>query len=127
EKYRLEPEWVVVCLGALVYSGDVVLSVSGKPKFDAGNLDLLVTSPVDELVNFKHVEQPKSWNLPALKAAFELMGLAPGMAQMVSEGKTEPVQTLQSEITKTVQKLVVAAQHLENGFPFCGKSLLTDQ
>jgi hypothetical protein len=127
EKFRLEPEWVIVCLGALVYSGDVVLSVAGKTKFDAGNLDLLVTTPVEELVNFKHVEQPKSWNLPALKAVFELLGLAPGMAQLVTEGKDEPVQALQSVVTQTVQKLVVAQQHLENGFPFCGKSLLTEQ
>jgi Family of unknown function (DUF6079) len=126
EKYRLEPEWVVVCLGALVHSGDAVLSIPGK-KFDAGNLELLVTTPLDELMNFKHIEQPKSWNLPALKALFELMGLAPGKAQQVTEGNTESFQTLQSVVDQTVKKVVSAQQHLENGFPFCGKSLLTDQ
>jgi hypothetical protein len=126
EKYRLEPEWVVVCLGALVHSGDVVLSIPGK-KFDAGNLELLVTTPVEELVNFKHVEQPKTWNLPALKAVFELLDIPPGMAQRVTEGKDDPVQALQSAVTRTVQRLVVAHQHMQNGFPFCGKSLLTEQ
>jgi len=46
----------------------------------------LVTTPVDELINFKHIEQPKEWNLPALKALFEL-GLTPGMTQLVTQGK----------------------------------------
>ncbi len=126
EKYRLEPEWVVVCLGALVHSGDAVLSIPGK-KFDAGNLELLVTSSVDDLVNFKHVEQPKTWNLPALKAVFELLEIPPGMAQLVTEGKDEPVQALQGAISQVVQRLALTQQHMQEGFPFCGKSLLTEQ
>ena len=32
--YRLEPEWVVVLLASLVYSGDLVLAIPGK-KLDA--------------------------------------------------------------------------------------------
>jgi hypothetical protein len=126
EKYRLEPEWVVVCLGTLVHSGDAVLSIPGK-KFDAGNLELLVTTSVDDLVNFKHVEQPKTWNLPALKAVFELLGLPTGMAQMATEGKIEPVQAFQTAVDQTVQKLALTQQHMQDGFPFCGKSLLTEQ
>ena len=99
ENYRLEPEWVVVCLGALVYSGDAVLSIPGK-KFDAGNLDLLVTTPVEDLVNFKYIEQPKTWNLPAPKAVFELLGIPTGMAQLVTEGKVEPVMRSKSPSPK---------------------------
>jgi hypothetical protein len=126
EKYRLEPEWVVVCLGAQVYSGDAVLSIPGK-EFDAGNLELLVTTSVDDLLNFKHVEQPKTWNLPALKAVFELLGIPPGMAQLVTEGKDQPVQALQTAASQTVQRLALTQQHMQDGFPFCGKSLLTEQ
>ncbi|KYC41451.1 hypothetical protein WA1_22440 [Scytonema hofmannii PCC 7110] len=84
-QYRLEPEWVVVLAAALVYNGDSALAIPGK-KFDANSLDSLVTTSVEELVNFKHIEQPKDWNLPALKALFELLGLAPGMAQLVTQG-----------------------------------------
>jgi Family of unknown function (DUF6079) len=126
QTYRLEPEWVVVCLGALVYSGDAVLAIPGK-KFDAGNLELLVTTSVDDLVNFKHVEQPKTWNLPALKAVFELLDIPPGMAQLVTEGKDEPVQALQTAISQAVGRLALTQQHMQDGFPFCGKSLLSEQ
>jgi len=42
---------------------------------------------VDELVRFKHLKQPKEWSLPALKALFELLGMTPGMTQLVTQGK----------------------------------------
>jgi len=55
---------VVVLAAALVYSGDV--AGYSREKFDANSLTAFVTTPVDELINFKHIEQPKEWNLPAL-------------------------------------------------------------
>jgi predicted ATPase len=124
-QYRLEPEWVVVLAAGLVYNGDAVLTLPGK-KLDANNLDALVNTPVDELISFKHIEQPKDWNLPALKALFELLGLTPGMAQLVTQGKDEPVQELQKAVNATVNSLVLARQKLHNSLTFWGKNLLTD-
>lgn len=124
-QYRLEPEWVVVLLAGLVYNGDIVLAVPGN-KFDANNLDALVTTSVEELTNFKHLEQPKDWNLPALRALFELLGLTPGMAQLIIQGKDEPVQELQKAVSKTVNELVLARQKLQTGLIFWGRNLLTD-
>jgi len=123
--YRLEPEWVVVALAALVYNGDVVLAIPGK-KLDANSLDMLATTPMAELVNFKHVEQPREWNLPALKALFELLGLTPGMAQLVTQGKDEPVQELQKAVGQTVEQVVLAQQHLQGGLPFWGRPLIDE-
>ena len=124
--YRLEPEWTVVVLAALVYSGDLVLSVPGK-KFDATGLPQLAAAHLDELVHFKHIERPKDWNLPALKALFELLGLTPGMAQLITQGKEEPVEQLQKAISEAVEKLVLAQQSLQNGLSFWGKNVLTEE
>ncbi len=121
--YRLEPEWVVVVLAAMVYSGDIVLSLAGK-KLDATNLDAMTTTPVADLVDFKHVEPPKDWNLPALKALFELLSLAPGLAQEVALGRDAAVQQLQSAVEQTLQELVRARQSLGDGFLFWGAPLL---
>lgn len=120
---RLEPEWVVVILATLVYSGDLVLSIPGK-KFDATALQILAATSMDELIRFKHLEQPKEWNLPALKALFELLGMTPGMAQLVSQGKDEPVQNLQQEVGKIVKRLVMTQQTLRDGISFWGLDLL---
>jgi len=122
---RLEPEWAVVILTVLVYSGDLVLAIPGK-KFDAAGLPQLAGTFVADLVQFKHVEQPKDWNLPALKALFELLGLTPGMAQLITQGKEEPVQQLQKAITQTVENLVLTRQNLQSGMPFWGRNLLAE-
>jgi hypothetical protein len=123
--YRLEPEWAVVVMAALVYSGDLVLSIPGK-KFDATGLPQLAATSIDELAKFKHIERPKDWNLPALKALFELLGLAPGMAQLVNQGKDEPVQELQKAVTAAVEKLVLVQQSMQTGLFFWGRSLLAE-
>ncbi|PXF60115.1 MAG: ATPase [Deltaproteobacteria bacterium] len=123
---RLEPEWAVVILAVLVYSGDLVLAIPGK-KFDATGLPQLAGTNVEDLAQFKHVEQPKDWNLPALKALFELLGLTPGMAQLVTQGKEEPVQQLQKVITQAVENLVLIQQNLQSGMPFWGRNLLAEE
>ena len=51
---RLEPEWAVVVLAALVYAGEIVLAIPGK-KFDATILPQMAGTGVEELVQFKHV------------------------------------------------------------------------
>jgi succinate dehydrogenase flavin-adding protein (antitoxin of CptAB toxin-antitoxin module) len=120
---RLEPEWVTVILAALVYSGDIVLAIPGK-KFDATGLQHLAATGMDELVRFKHLEQPKEWNLPALKSLFELLGMTPGMAQLVTQSKDEPVQNLQHEVGKIVKRIVMTQQTLREGLSFWGLDLL---
>ena len=120
---RLESEWVSVLVAALVYSGDIVLAIPGK-KFDATGLQQLAATGMDELVRFKHLEQPKEWNLPAIKALFELLGMTPGMAQLVTQGKEEPVQNLQQAVGKIVKRIVMTQQSLREGLSFWGLDLL---
>ena len=125
QSFRLEPEWAVVLLASLVYAGEVVLSIPGN-KFDATGLVQLAGTGMDELIQFKHIERPKDWNVPALKAVFELLGLTPGMAQLITQGKDEPVQELQKAIANVVQQVVLTQQSLQNGLSFWGRSLLAE-
>ena len=126
EAQRLEPEWVVVVLAALVHSGHIVVAIAGR-KFDALSLTDMAATPVDELVQFKHVEPPKDWNLPALTALYELLGLAPGMAQLVTQGKDDAVQQLQKAVALAVDRLVLASRYLREGLPFWGRNLLDEE
>ena len=124
--FRLEPEWVVVLLASLVYSGELVLAVPGK-KLDATDVAVLAATPVGELANFQHVERPKEWNIPALSAVFETVGLTPGMAQLVTQGKDAPVQELQKAVTSFVTRVVTAQQAIREGLHFWGRNLLDEQ
>jgi hypothetical protein len=126
DKFRLEPEWALVLIASLVYSGDVILTIPGT-KFDATALSTLATTAVEDLKKFKHIERPKDWNVPALKALFELMGLAPGLAVEVTQGNTAPVTQLNKTVLEVVEKLVLAKQQLLYGIPFWGQNLFSEQ
>ena len=122
---RLEPQWVAVLLGALVYNGEIVISIPGD-KLDAGKMDKLVTTPVEELIHFKHIEQPKDWNEPALRRLFEILGEGAGNVQLIKDGKSEPIQTLTIRVQQTVDKLVTVRHQMENPPSLFGKPLLSE-
>jgi hypothetical protein len=124
-KFRLEPELLVVVLGALIHSGDLLLSLPGK-EFAATDLKELAARSLDDLVNFKHLKKPKDWNLPAIKALFELLGLAPGLAVQVTQNDPNPVVDLATEVIKRVERLVLSRQEFGHGIPFWGHRLLAD-
>lgn len=124
-KFRLEPELLVVVLGALVYSGDLMLCLPGK-EFAATDLKELAARSLNDLTEFKHVKQPKDWNIPAIKALFDLLGLPSGMAVQVTQNDTEPVVQLNAEVLKRVEKLVLSKQEFGHGIPFWGHRLLGD-
>lgn len=117
EGFRLEPEWLVVLLAALVYSGDLVLSVLGK-KFDASKLSALAAEKIADLVDFKHIERSKEWNTQAIKELFDLLGITSGMVQLILQGKDEPLQELQKKITDYVQRFVLAQNAVSDGIFF---------
>ncbi|MBW7865069.1 MAG: ATP-binding protein [Candidatus Hydrogenedentes bacterium] len=126
DRLRLEPEWALVVLAALVYAGEVVVAIPGN-KFDAAALQPMAGAGINDLVQFKHIERPKDWNTPALKALFELLGLTPGMAILITQGKDEPVQELQKAVTNAVVKLVNIQQSLQGGLSFMGRHLLAEE
>jgi hypothetical protein len=125
DRYRLEIEWVVVLLAALVYSGDIVLAIPGD-KFDAGKLNDLAGTAIEDLAAFKHIEPPKDWNLPGLQALYELIGLVPGLAIEISQGKDSSIATLQDKIGTEVRRLVTALHSLRERLPFWGSSVLSE-
>ncbi len=137
ESLRLEPEWAVVVVAALVYAGELVLAIPGK-KFDATMLAQLAGAGIDELVQFKHLEQRKEWNIPGITALIELLqpycpegvSLSPGEAHVIAMGgekADEVVAKIQTAALRLVGRLVLAQQTLRSGLVFWGRSLLSDQ
>jgi hypothetical protein len=117
-KYRLEPEFVIVVIAALVYSGEVILSIHGGQKFDAGKLTELARTDFQTLLDFKHLEQSKEYNLPALQALFSLFNLPIGKALLVTQGKDDSVADLQNEIEKIINRIVTLQNDIRQGIRF---------
>ena len=124
-KFRLEPELLVVVLAALVHSGEILYCLPGK-EFAATDLKELANRSLGDLVEFKHIKKPKDWNLPAIKAVFELLGLPSGLAVQVTQNDPEPVILLNAEVMRRVEKLVLSKQEFGHGIPFWGQRLLPD-
>ncbi|WP_226349060.1 DUF6079 family protein [Alcaligenes sp. 13f] len=126
-KYRLEPDLLITVLGGLVYSGDLVLSITGD-KIDSGKLAQLAERSLEELKQFKHVEAPKEINLAVLRALFELFDLPSGLAQKASQGDTEPVIKLQEKVSALVPRVLRAGSDLQQGkLGFWGQNLLREE
>ena len=114
-------------LGVLVYSGDIVLSITGD-KINSGKLTLLAERSLDELKQFKHIEAPREINLAVLRALFELLSLPSGLAQKASQGDTEPVIALQEKISALVPRVLKAGSDLQQGkLSFWGQGLLREE
>ena len=124
-KFRLEPDLLVAVLGGLVYSGDIVLAITGD-KIDSGKITQLAERSLDELKQFKHVEAPKEINVAVLRFLFELLGLSPGLAQLATQGSEEPVKQLLEAVSKLVGRVLIAGTDLHGKLSFWGKPLLTD-
>jgi hypothetical protein len=124
-KFRLEPDLLVAVLGSLVYSGDIVLAITGD-KIDSGKITLLAEHGLEELKQFKHVEAPKEINVSLLRSLFELLGLSPGLAQLATQGSEEPVKQLLEAVSKLVGRVLTAGTDLQGKLTFWGKPLLTD-
>jgi hypothetical protein len=124
-RFRLEPDLLVAVLGCLVYHGDIVLSIAGD-KIDSSKLSLLNERSLDDLKQFKHIEAPKEINVAVLRSLFELLGLAPGEAQLVTQGQEQPVAKLLDKVSALVNRTLVAGVDLKDRLNFWGRPLLSE-
>ncbi len=103
-KFRLEPEWVIVLIAALVYDGEINLNLHGKV-FDASNIEELTKEKISDLINFKHLSPPKDLPLAELQELFEFFGLPRGLIKNKAS-QDEGVRKLQSKIDEELNNLV---------------------
>ncbi len=121
--YRLEPQWLIVIIAVLVREGELELAITGK-KFDASDITALANTSLDDLLNFKHIQAPKEFNIPALKHLFELLNMPPGLALNIQNGDEDVVREMQAKVTQLVQALVLSQQILRDRLPLWGQHVL---
>jgi hypothetical protein len=125
-KFRLEPDLLVTILAGLVYSGDIVLAVTGD-KIDSSKIGLFAERSLEDLRQFKHVEAPKEINVAVLRSLFELLGLPPGLAQQATQASDEPVKRLQEEVGKLIRRVLSVTTDMPGRLSFWGHQLLRNE
>jgi len=108
-----------------VQSGNITLSLAGK-KLDAANLIEATKTPLDQLLEFKHVEKPKGLPLAELIALFELLGLPEGMIRNENT-HDEAIKQLRVRANDLTEKMVAVAQSLQTGLPCWGSELIAPE
>lgn len=117
-EFRLEPEFLVVALAALVHAGASVLKLP-KAKLDARDINELSRTPVSELASFRHVERPKGFPLEVLKKLFAMLDLPEGLLPNEST-RDQAVKELQVEVDDRIGRTVWVQAKLKDGLMFWG-------
>jgi hypothetical protein len=125
-QYRLEPELLLIVLLSLVQNGNITLSLAGK-KLDAANLNEATRIPLDQLLQFKHIERPKGLPLAEWIAVFELLGLPEGLIRN-PDTHEDAVKQLQTRAKVLTEAVVTVTQQVQTGLPCWGGELIpTDE
>ena len=112
-RFKLEPEWLVVILLALAYSGDVVIQLAGE-RVDATNLSGAVRMPLEALTDFRFIERPRELPLPAWVAVFEVLELSPGLIRDPDRHDIA-IETLQRQVESEIGRVLKAQEALRQG------------
>ena len=124
-KFRLEPDLLVTVLGGLVYSGDIVLAITGD-KIDSGKITLLADVDLDELKQFKHVEAPKEINVSVLRSCSNCWACHQVWPSSATQGSEETVKHCSKPSPNWSAAYLTAGTDLHGKLTFWGKPLLTD-
>ncbi len=113
-KFQLEPEWVAVILLALVYNGDIVLSLDGREELDASTLERALTRSMTDLINFRFYKRPRSLPINLWTMIFEGLGLQPGLVRDENTRETA-IAELQRLVHSELEQMVLLQNRLEQG------------
>ncbi|GED30277.1 DUF6079 family protein [Brevibacillus centrosporus] len=122
-EFKLEPELLAVLLVALVYSGDIVITINGST-YDSMKLDELIRLKAEGIMEFSHIKKPSDLPLAELRALFDLFNISHGLLQPQSQ--TNGVAQLQVEVDKLLKEIVKLEQDIRSGIPTWDFPLLSD-
>ena len=123
--YRLEPEWLLVILASLVYSGELELSVVGH-QITASDVVKFRSVDFAVLTDFKHIQAPKDFNVSAIKALLNLLDMNEGLATSIQQGDESVVRDMMARSEKLVQELVLGQQSIKGRLALWGNYVLEE-
>jgi len=124
--FKLEPEWTVVVLLALVHHGDIVLSLDGRQALDASSIENAATMAIETLTNFRFFRPPRELPISLWTTIFEGLGLRPGLIRDENT-RREAVEKLQETVQAELEKTATMQNKLQSGLQLWNTSVFTDR
>lgn len=125
--FKLEPEWVVVTLLALVYNGDIVLNVDGRENLDAGSIERAATLSMEALTDFRHYKRPRTLPLNIWTMIFDGLGLQAGLIRNENTREQAVRNELNPVVNHELERTAQLQGRLQQGVRLWNASLLTDR
>lgn len=120
--FQLEPELLIVLLAAMVFNGDIVLTINGEA-YDAMKYDQLIRLSLEELMDFTHIKKPSDLPLPALRALFQLFDIGQGLLHQ--DALVQGIGTLNVKSQHVLQEVVTLSHEIRDGIPILEATLLS--
>lgn len=121
-QYKMEPELFIVVLAALVYSGELVVTVNGK-SYDAMIYTEFSRLPLGQLTYFSHVKKPSGLPVAAINALFNLFDVT--IPNLEEGNLTFGIRSVVNSARDKVQKVVRIIPTIRTGLPIWDGTLFT--
>ena len=125
--FKLEPEWSVVILLALVYSGDIVLNLDGRQALDSGGLENAATLGIEALTNFRFYGRPRELPIHRWVMIFEGLELRPGLIRDENTREGAVREHLQPKVQAELEKTATLLSKLQSGLQLWNTPVFTDR
>ena len=122
KEFRLEPELLVVVLGAMISSGDLEVIIDAKT-YNATNLSEYIQLPLSKLTRFSHVKKPTDLPYEELGAVLGLFNVS--IPNYEEEALTRAIMILTTTVNDKVNETLQTIQIIKTGFPMWEGALLS--
>lgn len=124
--FKIESDWVVVTLLALVHNGDIVINLEGKSTIDASSIEKAAVTALTDLRDFRFISRPKELPINLWTLIFEGIGLPPGLIKDLNT-REEAVKALQKRVQEDIKRLVELEHRIDNGLYLWNTPIFTDK
>ncbi|MCA9875297.1 MAG: hypothetical protein KC441_16615, partial [Anaerolineales bacterium] len=125
-RFKLEPEWVVVVLLALVQHGRIVLNIDGRTNLDAGSLEKAATISMADLTDFRYYKRPRTLPLDVWVDVFETLGLSTGLIRDENSRDEGVRNHLLPTLSRELERTATLQGQLQRGVQLWNTRLFTD-
>lgn len=120
-EYKLEPELIVVIIGALLSSGKLEVNVAGN-NFTAMNYREFAMMNIETLSNFDYIKNPTGLPIEEINAILDMFGeQTPNFDEKVLEGF---IKRLSSKAIEEVTYILKISELVKNGFSISSNEVM---
>jgi hypothetical protein len=112
---RLEIEWVLVLLIALVSQGDIVLHQQLNKSIDVLELNNSKALTIADVENFDYVKKTEDWDMDSLRNLLQLLALPEQLVRDITLHSDTTIQNIQDVIAKKMDLVIEVEKFFGDG------------